>query len=260
MQMPIWASLPSQSLNGITKKIAPIAQQVSSDPHRCDNVLSYGHSQFYSRLSRYIVLGAIRNLFNCQVHLSSGAFHTSPATKQHRQQEQQDIPRRSLSVQIIEIVVNKRCSNWNIHFFFSLFPHSFSRRLMSQSGLVPSRCESERARERQFTQPSSQRGLCQSDLKVRSYNWVDLLSVSVACTAHWSSLMILKFFIIFILLRHVSLGHCLLLHPLCVFFLVSYIPCIKPATVVLSHSLQHISGWRKGKYVSSSCLVRYIKI
>lgn len=182
MQMPIWASLPSQSLNGITKKIAPIAQQVSSDPHRCDNVLSYGHSQFYSRLSRYIVLGAIRNLFNCQVHLSSGAFHTSPATKQHRQQEQQDIPRRSLSVQIIEIVVNKRCSNWNIHFFLSLFPHSFSHRLMSQSDLVPSRCESERARERDSSlSPRVNVGYVRATYKyVRITEWIYCLSLSLA--------------------------------------------------------------------------------
>lgn len=30
MQMSVGASLPSQSLNGITKKIGPIAQQVST--------------------------------------------------------------------------------------------------------------------------------------------------------------------------------------------------------------------------------------
>lgn len=83
-----------------------------------------------------------------------------PYKPSHKQQRQQGIPRRILSAQIIEIVVNKRCSNWNIH-FFSLFPHSFCNRLMSQSGLVsPSMGE----REAQFVQPSSQRGLCQSDL------------------------------------------------------------------------------------------------
>lgn len=180
MQMPIWASLPSQSLNGITKKIDPIAQQVSTDPHRCSQLWTF--TILYQTVTLY---SSGSNQKSLQLS-SSFKLWRVPYKPRHKTTSTTRTTRhstsQSVSVQIIEIVVNKRCSNWNIHFFLSLFPHSFSHRLMSQSGLVPSRCESERARERDSSlSPRVNVGYVRATYKyVRITEWIYCLSLSLA--------------------------------------------------------------------------------
>lgn len=91
------ASLPSQ---GLKRKLPQLHNRCVIYTQTHKDLLMFFQlwpfTQFYRRLSRYIVVRAISNLFNCQVHLSSGAFHTSLDTQPQEQLQKQDIPRHCL--------------------------------------------------------------------------------------------------------------------------------------------------------------------
>lgn len=125
------ASLPSQ---GLKRKLPQLHNRCVIYTQTHKDLLMFSQlwpfTQFYRRLSRYIVVRAISNLFNCQVHLSSGAFHTSLDTQPQEQLQKQDIPRHCLC----QCKLLKLLSINDVSIGIQLFALSLSHCLMSQPG------------------------------------------------------------------------------------------------------------------------------